>query len=495
MDVEQLRDSSIANLKSVFSRTLRVQDIAGELIGAFIDILLNGPIPDGLRNPMASGAKRGVASRRNVETLLANIVTLLASKKKTLAISLNRNTYSNTRLTAGFIDLVKLAAHESRDLLILKKGFQDVKHPRNSRLSRIKPTRRLKNLIGTRLGGDDVVGEQLDLIILRAKKRRGQRVGDLIPRSKWEKDNTAETAALLRRVEATLRRFNSRMSLVAVTYKRAADNQKHRLRPRLHATYTGNFEHNGRFYSLRGGHQSLAKAERATICFDGQPTVELDYGGLHVRMLYHLAGDDYPLSSDPYGDVLEPMGKNSRRLFARFPGLRGDLKTTLLALLMGRKASAKVEIDRASFRLFRSWIKFTGAARATERDRCNQRAQTWAKAGLLDSSPSPSAALVLRAIRKAHAPIARYFSSAISLKLQHLDAKIACNVLVELMRDDRAESIPCLPMHDSFIVAREHSGALRRAMEIAYQQVMEQETGSKRSFKIPIVSQDTATSY
>jgi len=92
MDVEQLRDSSIANLKSVFSRTLRVQDIAGELIGAFIDILLNGPIPDGLRNPMASGAKRGVASRRNVETLLANIVTLLASKKKTLAISLNRNT-------------------------------------------------------------------------------------------------------------------------------------------------------------------------------------------------------------------------------------------------------------------------------------------------------------------------------------------------------------------------------------------------------------------
>jgi hypothetical protein len=49
--------------------------------------------------------------------------------------------------------------------------------------------------------------------------------------------------------------------------------------------------HGGRFY--HAPHLTIPSACRKTMVINGEPTTELDYSGLHIRMLYHHVGIDY----------------------------------------------------------------------------------------------------------------------------------------------------------------------------------------------------------
>jgi hypothetical protein len=71
-----------------------------------------------------------------------------------------------------------------------------------------------------------------------------------------------------------------------------------RLRPIHRARLTERWDWHGRLYTGRFGHQSLRKIERRTIEFDGEPSIELDYSGMHTRLLYHRLGMQCP--GDPY---------------------------------------------------------------------------------------------------------------------------------------------------------------------------------------------------
>lgn len=73
---------------------------------------------------------------------------------------------------------------------------------------------------------------------------------------------------------------------------------RRQIRPIHYAIFTDHWGWQGRLYTGKYGHQSLRKIERSTIEFNGCPSVELDYGGMHTRLLYHLAGIDY--REDPY---------------------------------------------------------------------------------------------------------------------------------------------------------------------------------------------------
>jgi hypothetical protein len=61
--------------------------------------------------------------------------------------------------------------------------------------------------------------------------------------------------------------------------------------------HRGDFANGGRFY---GGHwQNIpAKGGRDRIFINGEPTTEVDYRGLHIRLLYQEAGKAMP--ADPY---------------------------------------------------------------------------------------------------------------------------------------------------------------------------------------------------
>ena len=74
------------------------------------------------------------------------------------------------------------------------------------------------------------------------------------------------------------------------------------------------FEQNGRFYGPWW--QSLSKDFREDILIDGEPTVECDYTGQHVHILYSLKGINYfgihGEGDDPY--TTEVVGVENRKL-------------------------------------------------------------------------------------------------------------------------------------------------------------------------------------
>jgi len=481
---EELENNAHSNLTLVFAKKSVSYEIFQTLQQVFIDTLKETPLPEGFRLPIASGKRREKTSRRNVETLLANLLNMKMQGKPTLSVSLSPNIYSNTKVNAGYINLFKLAAHHSRQLLILKKGFQDIRHFENSRLARIKPTRKFWELMDTAIvSEDDIVSEPHDLINLRQGKTK-----EIIPRKIWEKNITKEEAEKLHTIRMSLCWFNLIFGEYEMDYIKAEDGEKHFLYPTLYAIYTDDFQHGGRFYTGKGGHQNLSKIERSTIQFNGHSITELDFGGLHIRVLYHLAGTEYPLDKDPYAAVLETMDKNPKKIFKQFPSIRDDLKVMLLALINGtieKKDRFKEAVRRADYRLFNEWTKVKNKHfREEEKLECKLRKERWIKAGLLDDEGKSSK--VIRAFEKAHSLIKNEFSTGHGLHLQNIDGTIAFWILCEMMFSNSDCCIPCLPIHDSFITFTAYKNKLKTAMKMVYKTVMQQLTRSKKSFKIPV---------
>jgi hypothetical protein len=182
----------------------------------------------------------------------------------------------------------------------------------------------------------------------------------------------------------------------------------------------GDWSLGGRFYG--GWWMALKREVRSGIRIDGEPTVELDYGSLHPRICYHLAGSPLPREADAY-------------VVPALPGCDRDLlKTTLMKLLnagpeMNIKAPGGYGTSGPKRRPFRS---------------------------------------VLAALEGHHDPIKAWFRSARGLELQALDAEIADRVLNYFTKRSR----PVLPIHDSFIVAVRDEEMLGETMALAYAAVL-----------------------
>lgn len=182
----------------------------------------------------------------------------------------------------------------------------------------------------------------------------------------------------------------------------------------LYRVYNGAWDRGGRFYG--GWWQSCRKAHRQHLTIDGHPTVELDYQQIHPRLLYGLAGRR--LEGDAY----------------TLPGWsRAVVKQAFNALL-----------NADSFRAARGAI-----------------------AKNLDGAHDAAEALIAD-IRGRHPDIDTYFHSGIGLRLQGIDSEICRQVLMEMLRKD----IVTLPIHDSFVVAKEHEDMLSKVMDAAFAKVV-----------------------
>ena len=170
------------------------------------------------------------------------------------------------------------------------------------------------------------------------------------------------------------------------------------------------FEEGGRFYN--GWWQGVPKKYRGKITIDGNKTIELDYSGLHFRMLYAMRGLDPP--KDPY----------------KVKGVRLDRgkikKITNILLNANSLSSAKRAIKKAY--------------------------------PTLKSDPIPN-------ILKTHKVIRKYFHTGVGLKLQYWDSVIAERVLLK-MKDNVV-----LPIHDSFIVEEGKVKELEKAMKDSFNEI------------------------
>ena len=193
-----------------------------------------------------------------------------------------------------------------------------------------------------------------------------------------------------------------------------SDRTTTRLFPRLTAIYNNcSLSDGGRLYCLpyRGiNYQQLSKQERAKIQINLADTVELDFSTLHLSMLY--AQRNIELLSDPYS----------------FDCNRNIAKKTILVLI-----NAETEYS---------------ALKALEKEYKNT----------LDFKP------IIAAAKKYHTPIADCFGSGIGIKLQNYDARIAVNVVSHFT----AKGVPCLPIHDSFIVDKRYKEQLKDVMIYSY---------------------------
>ena len=186
------------------------------------------------------------------------------------------------------------------------------------------------------------------------------------------------------------------------------------------------FERGGRFYGAL--YQYMPKGFRKDILINGEPAIELDYSAHHIRIPYHLEGIEY--RDDPYLALTDD------------PEEREIFKKLLLVALNATTEKKAIEAFRSE---------------------CIETA--WkTELSLADESIR---GLLARA-RDQHKQIAGFIHSGKGRMLQNLDSRITEAILMR-MTD---MGIPCLPVHDSYIVPRQHEDRLRDVMVGEYKAVL-----------------------
>ncbi|MBZ0183319.1 MAG: hypothetical protein K8F60_12755 [Melioribacteraceae bacterium] len=196
----------------------------------------------------------------------------------------------------------------------------------------------------------------------------------------------------------------------------------------------------GRFYGAQ--YQNISKDLRPNLLLDGEETVELDYSGFHIRMLYHLDGIDF--QDDPYSFV---QGNDLLRKIYK-----------IAALVIINADSFSNAIGGLKYELIRKSEKIFGQA-ITSNEQYNEVIKSL---GLKDTAE------ILNTMRDKHEPIKDNFFRGKGIILQNLDSKIAEKVLMHFAKKD----IPCLCIHDSFIVPKKHKDELESVMKESYFNLM-----------------------
>jgi hypothetical protein len=215
------------------------------------------------------------------------------------------------------------------------------------------------------------------------------------------------------------------------------------LRPIHYAIFKQGWDLYGRLHTGKYGHQSLRKVERSTIRFNGEFSLEPDYGGMHPRALYHLEG--IPFEEDPY--ALWGDWRNKGKLAGP---LRLVAKQLINAAINAKDSDATVNAcNRAMHTRTKTGERKTGLAlmRAQRLYRAVQAT------GINFKELYPVA-------EKHHRQIKHYFGTDYGVKLMRFDSMIALDILHHFAK----RGCPCLSVHDSFIVPKSQVNELRRVM-------------------------------
>lgn len=175
--------------------------------------------------------------------------------------------------------------------------------------------------------------------------------------------------------------------------------------------FKGSLTAGGRFYANA---QRLTPAERKTIRIDNQPTVELDIKSLSPRILYNLKGLEAP--TDCYAIPEQP---------------REVVKKALLVMLNSDSEKAT-------------------------------RLSLWDKHQI----PIAQSRAVIAKLKEIHQPIAEHFFKSSWKELQYEDSCLTESILLAAMR----ESIPVLPIHDSYITITKYQQKLTDIINQCYRQ-------------------------
>jgi hypothetical protein len=176
--------------------------------------------------------------------------------------------------------------------------------------------------------------------------------------------------------------------------------------------FNGSFRRGGRLYGPWW--QSARSKDRTYIEINDEPTVELDYPELHLRMAYAIAQADPP--AEPY----------------TIPGWGRPL-VKLAALIMFNATT---------------YLEAIGAT-ANEIGGANARKRSIE---------------LIHAVKDKHSAVAQLFHSGLGIKLQRHDADMATCIARRLLR----KGVISLSVHDSFLAQTRYGGLLNEEMAAAW---------------------------
>jgi hypothetical protein len=338
----------------------------------------------------------------DLEILLANLFQ--KKLRRPVSVSMDRNDWRSSRYNRASYYTVKLISLlQQRKLIQMKKGYHT---EAESRRTRIWGTQALLECCP--IYPEGVRYDPIELVELRDEKGKLKDYRD-----------TAETY----RIRKILQKANE------INMAAKIEHDGYAVKTFLRAIFERKFTLYGRLHTRGYRHyQGLDSDDRAEITINGDPVVELDFSGLHPRLLYSAEGIQY--DDDPYTAVHDD------------PRARPFLKTILLAML---NAKDRISAERAA----NYWLYENKADRLDLEE-----------IGITRARP------LIEAFEKAHQPIAQYFCQGkeTGLRIMNLDSRIALEV-IKIFAD---AGIPILAVHDSFIVQEQHRSRLYQAMEQAY---------------------------
>ncbi len=203
----------------------------------------------------------------------------------------------------------------------------------------------------------------------------------------------------------------------------------------------------GRFYG--GWWQRINKEDRSKIMIDGERTIEIDFSGHHIALLYAQENinyyEEFGFRSDPY-DISIPE-------FIHHPKFSRKLaKDTLLIAVNARD-------ERSAFPAIRKKVK-------DDADKPHHPAKP---KGL--SLTNDFLRRVLNLLREKHPLISDMFCSGAGIDLQYTDSRITEHIIKHFAMDRVATGgipVPVLSVHDSYIIAEEYKDELWEEMQIAW---------------------------
>ena len=184
----------------------------------------------------------------------------------------------------------------------------------------------------------------------------------------------------------------------------------------------GRLDRGGRFYG--GWWQGISGEHRPVIRINNKKTIEVDYSGIAINIIYALKN----MTLDPNKDVYDIglsnwQGKDDKR--------RPIIKKVF---------NAFINDEKGNYHLTGEAINILG---------CNTQA-------LKDK------------IIQTHPVMSDVFATDIGLQAQYLDSCVAEDVMLSLLD----YGITCLPIHDSFIVTASHYPILEKQMVDSFNKVM-----------------------
>ena len=367
---------------------------------------------------------------------------LLEGRDVSVSISLDKNHYSssnrynienfryNTHVERAFNKLV-----DAGYIYVVNKGWMDRTSGRSDN-TKYRLTSKCKNWLLARLKEFDFTGDLYTLITdpellpkratLRVQKTvRNDLTGGFLHKERISFDSTPKSLDIISGLERINRLLaKTWVDLDLTNEQRIKLNKKlieHKRKEKSHfirynerqlyrVFHDTDFKTGGRYY---GGWWATIPSEfRRHLVIDGKATVEVDFRGLHPSILYAKEGLEMP--TDPYAGILGERYRGiSKKLFNALINAKHDLQ--------GPPRNVRTRYADQPL----SWVG------------------------------------IKQRIYELHKPISHYFCTGVGLTLMHEDSELATKVMLHFAK----MGVPCLPVHDSFIIHHAYEDELYEKME------------------------------